>query len=169
MFIESWSCDQLLQKAYSRVLKWWHHKNEVSEIMGFVRIFWKNNVHEAYLPKMSISGQIVSEMLAGYTRKTQYKPFYFFGGVGGELTRKNLEGFVWSFLRITGLWSQRRFAPKCSFLASRPLGHCYFRISWQIPWFQKFHFYDVTLKYSIARFRWGSSSHVEEMGLLFEK
>ena len=42
--------------------------------MGFVRIFWKNNVHEAYLPKMSISGQIVSEMLAGYTRKTQYKP-----------------------------------------------------------------------------------------------
>ena len=96
----------------------------------------------------------------------------FFGGAGGwggGLTRKNLEGFVWSFLRITGLWSQRRFAPKCSFLASRPLGHCYFRISWQIPWFQKFHFYDVTLKYSIARFRWGSSSHVEEMGLLFEK
>ena len=28
---------------------------------------------------------------------------------------------------------------------SRPLGHCSFRISWQIPWFQKFHFYDVTL------------------------
>ena len=37
--------------------------------MGFVRIFWKNNVQEAYLPKMSISGQIVSEMLAGYTQK----------------------------------------------------------------------------------------------------
>ena len=32
---------------------------------------------------MSISGQIVSDMLAGYTRKTQYKPFYFFGGRGG--------------------------------------------------------------------------------------
>ena len=32
--------------------------------MGFVRIFWKNNVHEAYLPKMSISGQIVSEIVA---------------------------------------------------------------------------------------------------------
>ena len=30
--------------------------------MGFVRIFWKNNVQEAYLPKMSISGQIVSEI-----------------------------------------------------------------------------------------------------------
>ena len=34
-------------------------------ISGYVRIFWKNNVQEAYLPKMSISGQIVSEMLAG--------------------------------------------------------------------------------------------------------
>ena len=44
-----------------RVLKWWRHKNEISEIMGFVRIVWKNNVQEAYLPKMSISGQIVSE------------------------------------------------------------------------------------------------------------
>ena len=58
-----------------RVLKWWHHKNEISEIMGFVRIFWKNNVQEAYEPKMSISGQIVSEILAGYTQKTPYKPF----------------------------------------------------------------------------------------------
>ena len=27
------------------------------------------------LSKMSISGQIVSEMLAGYTQKTPYKPF----------------------------------------------------------------------------------------------
>ena len=45
-----------------RVLKWSRHKNEISEIIGFVRIFWKNNVLEAYLPKMSISGQIVSEI-----------------------------------------------------------------------------------------------------------
>ena len=43
--------------------------------MGFVRIFWKNKVQEAYLPKLSISGQTVSEMLAGYTQKTLYKPF----------------------------------------------------------------------------------------------
>ena len=32
--------------------------------MGFVRIFGKNNVQEAYLPKMSISGKIVSEIVA---------------------------------------------------------------------------------------------------------
>ena len=44
-------------------IKWWRHKNKISVIMGFVRIFSKNNVQEAYLPKMSISGQIVSEML----------------------------------------------------------------------------------------------------------
>ena len=45
--------------------------------MGFVRIFWKNIVQEAYryLPKMSILGQIVSEMLASSTQKTPYKPF----------------------------------------------------------------------------------------------
>ena len=32
--------------------------------MIFVPIFWKNNVPEAYLPKMSISGQIVPEIVA---------------------------------------------------------------------------------------------------------
>ena len=31
----------------NRALKWWHHNNEISEIMRFVRIFWKNNVQEA--------------------------------------------------------------------------------------------------------------------------
>ena len=32
--------------------------------MGFVEIFWKNNVQDAYSPKISNSGQIVSETLA---------------------------------------------------------------------------------------------------------
>ena len=32
--------------------------------MGFVKIFWKNNVQDTYLSKISISGQIVSEILA---------------------------------------------------------------------------------------------------------
>ena len=32
--------------------------------MGFVKIYWKNNVQDAYLPKTSIVGQIVSEILA---------------------------------------------------------------------------------------------------------
>ena len=110
--------------------------------MEFVRIFWKNNFQEAYLPKMNISGQIVSEIVARLypvLRKLHTNPSSCFL----SWPQKNLEGFVWSFLSISGLWSQRQFAPKCSFLASRPLGHCSFRISWQIPCFQKFHFYDV--------------------------
>ena len=74
---ELWEGDNLVPRAFSfsktrlAGLEVWRHK----KIMGFVRIFWKNNVQEAYLPKMSISGQIVSEMLAGYTQKTPYKPF----------------------------------------------------------------------------------------------
>ena len=32
--------------------------------MGVVKIFWKNNVQDAYLPKISNLGQIVSEILA---------------------------------------------------------------------------------------------------------
>ena len=32
--------------------------------MGVVKIFWKNNVQDVYLPKISILGQIVSEILA---------------------------------------------------------------------------------------------------------
>ena len=57
-------CRILFCWLLNRVLKWWRHKNEISEIMGFVTIFWKNNVQEAYLPKMSIWGQIVSEIVA---------------------------------------------------------------------------------------------------------
>ena len=47
----------------------------MSEIMGFVRIFWKNNVQEAYLPKMNILGQIVSEIVAQLFLETPYKSF----------------------------------------------------------------------------------------------
>ena len=48
--------------------------------MGFFRIFWKNNVQEAYLPKMSISGQIVSEIEAQlYSRKMHTNRSYFWG------------------------------------------------------------------------------------------
>ena len=47
------------------------------------------------------------------------------------------------FSEYNRLTYQRQFAPKCSFLASRPFGHYSFRISLQIPQFKKFHFYDV--------------------------
>ena len=99
--------------------------------MGFVRIFRKNNVQEAYLQKKSILGQIIIclwDVSQLYTENSIQTLLIFWGS-----TQKNLEGFVWSFLSIAGLRYQRQFAPKCWFLASRPPGHCSFRISWQIP------------------------------------
>ena len=32
--------------------------------MGFLKIFWKKNVEDAYLPKINISEQIVPDILA---------------------------------------------------------------------------------------------------------
>ena len=65
----------------NRVLKWWRHKNKISEIMGFVRIFWKNNAQEAYLPKMSISGQIVPEIVAQLCLENSIQTLLNFFGV----------------------------------------------------------------------------------------
>ena len=57
-----------------------------------------NNVQEAYLPEMSISGQIVSEIVAQLCLENSIQTLLnFFGS-----TQKKLEGFVWSFLSITG-------------------------------------------------------------------
>ena len=49
--------------------------------MGFVRIFWKKNVQEAHLPKMSISGQIVSEIVAQLCLENSIQTLlmFFFG------------------------------------------------------------------------------------------
>ena len=41
--------------------------NYIFEIMGFVGIFWKNNIWRAYLPKTSIVEQIVSEILVPFS------------------------------------------------------------------------------------------------------
>ena len=51
-------------RFFKRVLNWSRHKNKICENMGFLKIFWKNNVQDAYLPKISISEQIVPEILA---------------------------------------------------------------------------------------------------------
>ena len=48
--------------------------------MGFVGIFWKNNVQEANLPNMGISGQIVSEIVAQlYSENSIQTLLNFFG------------------------------------------------------------------------------------------
>ena len=120
----------------------WRDKNEISEIMGFVRIIWKNNVQEAYLPKMSISGQIVSEIIAQLCLENFIQTLLNFFGSTQKKNYKGLYGDFWVQLGYD-LRDNNYFAPKCSFLASTPLGRCSFRISLQIPPFQKFHFYYV--------------------------
>ena len=45
-------------------MKYGKSKVLICEIMAFVRLSEKSNIQEAYLPKTSISGQIVSEILA---------------------------------------------------------------------------------------------------------
>ena len=83
-----------------------------------------NNVQEAYFPKMSISGQIVSEIVAQLCLGNSTQTLLIFLGA----TQKN-RGVCMEFSEFNRLTSQRQFAPKCSFLVSRPLGHCSFRIS----------------------------------------
>ena len=69
----------IISLNFHRVLKWWHHKNQISEIMGFVRIFWNNSVQEAYLPKISISRQFFSEILAQLFSDNSKTLLNFFG------------------------------------------------------------------------------------------
>ena len=57
-----------------------------------------NNVQEAYLPEMSISGQIVSEIVAQLCLENSIQTLLNFLG----RPKKKLEGFVWSFLSLTG-------------------------------------------------------------------
>ena len=86
-----------LRKAIRyRVLKCDVIKNWICEIMGFVKIFWKKHIYEAFLPKTSIVEQIVSEILAQLCSDDSIqilRNLTLFLTLG---TESNLEGFVWS-------------------------------------------------------------------------
>ena len=58
--------------------------------MRFVRIFWNNNVQEAYLPKMSISGQIVAEIVAQLCLENSMQTLLNFFGVDPKKISKGL-------------------------------------------------------------------------------
>ena len=88
-------------------------KNEICEIMGFVKLFWKNNVQDAYLSRISNLGQIVSEILAQLCSDDSIQILLNLTWFLILWTKPNLEGFVWSHRSITGLISQRQFAPNC--------------------------------------------------------
>ena len=66
----------------------WRHKDEISEIIGFVRIFWKNNAQEAYLPKMSIWGQILYEIVAQLCLQNSIQTLLNFFGVDPKKIRR---------------------------------------------------------------------------------
>ena len=63
--------------------------------MVFVRIYWKNNVQEAYLPEMTILGQIVSEIVAQLCLENSIQTLQ-------NRPPKKLEEIAWSFLSIIG-------------------------------------------------------------------
>ena len=93
--------------------------------MKFLKLWDLSGYSERTMSKTEQNWDLSPVMLT----KLHTNPSKFFLG----RPPKKLEEFVWSFLNITGLRSQGQFAPNCSFLASRPLGHCSIRISWQIP------------------------------------
>ena len=75
--------------------------------------------------KMSISGQFVSEIVAQLCLENSIQTLLdFFGS-----TQTKIRTVCMEFSEYNRLTSQGQFAPKCSFLVSRPLGHCSFRIS----------------------------------------
>ena len=88
-------------------------EDEICEIMGFVKIFWKNNVQDSYSPKISKLGQIVSEILAQLCSDDSIQILLNLTWFLILLTEPNLEGFVWNRQSITGLISQWQFAPNC--------------------------------------------------------
>ena len=70
--------------------------------MGFVRIFWKNNVQEAYLPKMSISGQIVPEIVAQLCLENSIQTLLnFFGSTQKKIRRVCMEFSEYNWATIS--------------------------------------------------------------------
>ena len=64
--------------------------------MGFVKILWKNNVQDAYSPKISNLGQIVSEILAQLCSDDSMQILLNLTWFLILWTKANLQGFVWN-------------------------------------------------------------------------
>ena len=78
--------------------------------MRFVRIFWNNNVPEAYLPKMSLSGQIVFKIVAQLCLENSIQTLLIFLGSTPPPTKKTERPLwkVWtqgSFQKVGWVWS----------------------------------------------------------------
>ena len=102
-----------LRTGSNGVLKVMTSQKLIFEIMGFVGIFWKKNIWKTYLPKTSIVGQIVLEILVPFCSDDFIQILSNLIWFLILWTETNLEGFVWNHQSITGLLSQRQFALEC--------------------------------------------------------
>ena len=98
-----------------RVLKCDIIKNLLCETIGFFGVLWKSNIQKAYvyLPKISISGQTVFEILTQLFSEDSIQICLNLTQFITSGTKSNLEGFVWSHQSKTGLVYLRQFAPQC--------------------------------------------------------
>ena len=109
------SCKELNNIFTYRVLKSDIIKNLLCETIGFFGVLWKSNIQKAYvyLPKISISGQIVFEILTQLFSEDSIQICLNLTQFITSGTKSNLEGFVWSHQSKTGLVYLRQFAPQC--------------------------------------------------------
>ena len=101
--------------------------------MGFFGLLRKNNIQKAYLPKISIPGQIAFDISAQLCSDDSTQILLNMTQFITLGTESNVEGFVWSHQSNMGLVSPGQLAPQCQFLASRPFRCCSFKISQQTP------------------------------------
>ena len=80
--------------------------------MGFVGIFWKKNIWKTYLPKTSIVGQIVLEILVPFCSDDFIQILSNLIWFLILWTETNLEGFVWNHQSITSLISPSIFGER---------------------------------------------------------
>ena len=81
--------------------------------MRFFMVLRRINFQKAYLPKSSIPGQIIFEILAQLSSDDSIQIPLHLTQFITLATESNLEGFVWSYQSKTGLVSPRQFAPRC--------------------------------------------------------
>ena len=81
--------------------------------MGFFMLLRRINFQKAYLPKISIPGQIVFEILAQLSSDDSIQIPLHLTQFITLATESNLEGFVRSHQSKTGQVSPRQFAPQC--------------------------------------------------------
>ena len=80
-------------------------KIKVLKVWLFVGIFWKNNIWKAYLPKTSIVGQVVAEILVPFCSDDSIQIILNLTWFLMLWSESNFVGFVWSHQCISDNWA----------------------------------------------------------------